>query len=175
MNTERIELALILTELKIPLRLDSFDKRLTVQKKIYLAQLMGVDLGYRFSWYLRGPYSTRLTEDAFALIDDVRSGDKEYEHFTLLDDTVAKIRGTNRLCRLPKGFDGADEDWIELLASLHYLRHIAYRPKGTKREFGETFQELIATKPRFVPMEKQARQAWEVLDEGGLISNKTLA
>src|SRR4051812_11372113 len=48
--------------------MSSFDDRLALQKGVYLAQQMGVNLGYQFSWYLRGPYSRNLTSDAFASI-----------------------------------------------------------------------------------------------------------
>lgn len=175
MNVERIDLALVLSALGVPLNLDSFNKRLTVQKKVYLTQLMGVDLGFRFGWYLRGPYSTGLTETAFALIDDISTGDREFDKYSLHTETARKVKKANTLCTPPDNFQGSDEDWIELLASLHYLRHIAYRPKNAIRDFDDTFQELIETKPRFTNLKAQARQAWARLDEFQLIAKRTLA
>ena len=47
--------------------LKSFDDRLFLQKAIYLLQILGVDLRFRFSWYLRGPYSNALTQCAFEI------------------------------------------------------------------------------------------------------------
>jgi uncharacterized protein YwgA len=47
----------------------SFNDRLIFQKTIYLLQAFGLYLGYYFSWYIHGPYSTTLTRDGFALID----------------------------------------------------------------------------------------------------------
>lgn len=41
----------------------SFDDRKRLQKAIYLAQIAGIDLGYRYGWYIKGPYSTDLTRD----------------------------------------------------------------------------------------------------------------
>ena len=55
MSPTRITLKLSLAKAGIPeVTLDSFSQRLNVQKKVYLSQLMGYDLGYRFGWYLRG-------------------------------------------------------------------------------------------------------------------------
>lgn len=52
--------------------LDNFDMsghdgRLIFQKSVYLLQAFGIYLGYEFSWYARGPYSSRLARHGFAL------------------------------------------------------------------------------------------------------------
>ena len=66
MNKGRILLKLVLDNIGLGnLELDTFLKRLRLQKKIYLLQLTGLDSGYRYNWYLRGPYCPSLTEDAF--------------------------------------------------------------------------------------------------------------
>src|SRR3989442_1336381 len=67
MDRQQIGLKLVLEALGRELRLDDFPSRLSLQKTIYLVQAAGVDLGYSYSWYLRGPYSSALTRDAFAL------------------------------------------------------------------------------------------------------------
>src|SRR6266571_2039516 len=46
---------------------DTFPRRLTFQKTVYFLQVFGFYLGYRFSWYLYGPYSPALTKDGFEL------------------------------------------------------------------------------------------------------------
>jgi len=66
MNRRQIALKLVLDALGVPATMTSFDERLALQKTIYLAQQVGVPLGYQFSWYLRGPYSKDLTSDAYA-------------------------------------------------------------------------------------------------------------
>jgi uncharacterized protein YwgA len=44
--------------------LGEFKGRLAAQKLIYLAEkLFGIDLGYNFKWYSRGPYSRSLAKD----------------------------------------------------------------------------------------------------------------
>jgi uncharacterized protein YwgA len=44
-----------------------FNSRLVLQKTIYLMEQFGLNIGYYFSWYLRGPYSPALTRDAYEL------------------------------------------------------------------------------------------------------------
>lgn len=175
MNQSRIDLALVLQHLGLPFTLDTFSQRLTLQKEVYLAQLTGADLGYRFNWYLRGPYSPGLTVDAFTLVDEVQGGDREFDEYTLQKSVEQQLDKAGELWALPERFDGSRDEWLELLASLHYLRHIAYRPKGTARNFDDCFHELAQAKPRFSHMKKQARSAWRRLKEFGLIDHKTLA
>lgn len=45
----------------------TFQKRLIIQKTVYLLQLMGVTFGYDFTFNVRGVYSNELTEDMMAL------------------------------------------------------------------------------------------------------------
>ena len=52
--------------------LDNFDVSghdglLIFQKSVYLLQAFGIYLDYEFSWYARGPYSSRLARHGFAL------------------------------------------------------------------------------------------------------------
>lgn len=49
------------------LDMGTFKGRLTLQKTVYLLQSFGVDLGYRFRWYLHGAYCTKLARDGFAI------------------------------------------------------------------------------------------------------------
>jgi hypothetical protein len=64
---------------------------------------------------------------------------------------------------------------FELLASLHYLRHIAYRPPGANREFNDVFVLLIQSKPKYADRKEDAHLAWKRLDQFGLVKAKTLA
>ena len=42
---------------KMEISKESFEDRLICQKKIYLLQSLGTDLGYTYNWYVRGAYS----------------------------------------------------------------------------------------------------------------------
>lgn len=174
MNAARTELALVLEHLGVPINLQTFSNRLNVQKKVYLAQIAGTDLGYRYGWYIRGPYSTGLTQDAFALKDEIASGETEYKAFQLASKVTKALDTAKKIWDSPpKSTD--NDDWLELLASLHYLRHIAYRPQGATRNFDEVFGLLIQSKPQFAKRKEEARAAWKRLDEFGLVKAKTLS
>jgi len=174
MNAARKELALILEHLTVPIDLQTFSNRLNVQKKVYLAQIAGTDLGYRFGWYIRGPYSTDLTQDAFTLKDEIASGEADHKAFQLAPKVTKALDTAKKIWDSPpKSTD--NDDWLELLASLHYLKHIAYRPHGAKRDFDEVFELLIQSKPQFKKRKEEARAAWKRLDDFGLVRAKTLS
>ena len=95
-----------------------FDMRLQMQKAVYLLQNMGVDLGdYGFRWYYHGPYSQDLQDDMYEAMKEPPTGEEVLARFD------------QRIERLKKLID-ADErgaytlpQWMECLASLHYLRN----------------------------------------------------
>ncbi len=175
MNSARIELKLALNQAGInTIILNTFSERFNIQKRIYLIQITGYDLGYRFSWYLRGPYCRNLTDDAFALRDEIAVGDKEYEEFDLTSDSKERIRSADSLWEVPPDHSIENDDWFELLASVHYLKHIAYWPKESQRDFDEVFRKLVESKPHFQSSRIAAQRAWDRLDQFGLIAEKTL-
>lgn len=49
--------------------MDHFSGRLQFQKTVHILQSFGIDLGYRYNWYLRGPYCPDLTKSGFELKD----------------------------------------------------------------------------------------------------------
>lgn len=155
-------------------RVDTFRDRLVVQKKFYLGQLTGLDLGYRFAWYLHGPYCRQLTADIFRLKEQLDSGDHAYEGAQL------GVEARRRLDRAREIWEGRpadidEDDWLELLASLHYLKHIAYWPAGGgPRDFDGVFRALAESKPRFANRRADAQHAWRRLDEVGLVESKLL-
>ena len=61
-DMDRYELAAILKDVG-NFSMDDFAGRLTLQKTVCLLQAFGVDLGYRFGWYLHGPYCKALFKD----------------------------------------------------------------------------------------------------------------
>lgn len=174
MDTTLLELKLVLDYVGAKADMGSFADRSMIQKMIYLTQILGVDLGYRFGWNLRGPYSRALTRDAFVLRDELLEGNSEHADYRLKEEIEHRLDRVGELAKQPDAFDGTSEEWIELLASLHFLRHIAYRPEGSDRGFEEAFRLLIESKPQFTAKETQALQAWDRLDESGLIHSKVL-
>lgn len=114
-----IGLKLALDELGVPARVDSFQDRLALQKATYLAQAAGLQLGYRYSWYLKGPYSPDLTRDYFRLAEDpaIATG------FSLGEEHRARLERLGGVARPAPGVELDRSEWLELLASLHYLMH----------------------------------------------------
>src|SRR2546425_7730085 len=91
MSTVEKRLGRLQTAIKLlgaDLDLSTFETRLELQKKVYLLQESGEDLGYSYGWYIHGPYSPGLTKDLFSL-QDLLQALKEKE----LD---AEQRPTNR-------------------------------------------------------------------------------
>ena len=98
MNAARIELKLVLDQAGIEnISLDTFSQRFNIQKRLYLIQLMGSDLGYRYGWYLKGPYCRNLTVDAFTLRDELAAGEKDYAGFKLSHQATCQIDKAKRL------------------------------------------------------------------------------
>ncbi|MCB9654401.1 MAG: hypothetical protein H6729_09770 [Deltaproteobacteria bacterium] len=118
MNRRQISALLILKELGIGYKMESFADRLSVQKSLYLAQAAGVDLGHYYNWYLRGPYSPTVTQDIFDAIEnyDVATQIKEWELDQKTREGLSKLSTSFQ----PKE-ETAQPDWLELLASVHFL------------------------------------------------------
>jgi len=119
-------------------RLDNFASRKQLQKLTYLIEAFGIFLGFKFSWYLHGPYDRRLTA---VLYDD----DKEESARQVLDVYPNEDEIIKRL----KEFLGRDVHFsrtLELIVSLHYLDYLGRR-QNMKDE--EVIDQLISLKPQY--------------------------
>lgn len=122
MEPRLITLKLLLDQLGIPANIGTVDDRKRLQKAVYLGQLSGVDLGYRYSWYLMGPYCSDLTKDYYSLNEAINFGDNEDEKMELLNSIRKKLNNISPLLEVPDGVSLKQEDWLELVSSLHFLR-----------------------------------------------------
>ena len=120
MKTKLIALKLFLEELGVPSNIDTVDERKRVQKTIYLGQIAGVDLGYHFGWYLKGPYSPELTKDYYDLDEALIDGDLEYQKKDLKGQLKEKLQSIKSIVTQPSDVPFSQADWLELLASVHY-------------------------------------------------------
>ena len=127
MDRQQIVLKLTLDALGLPLCLDSFDDRMRLQKTIYLCQQTGVYLGYRYNWYLRGPYSPDLTRDAFALQAREKPELDEMAGWNLDEPSIQKLGKISPLWRDKPEAEQAR--WLELLASVLFLQR-SYDGRG---------------------------------------------
>lgn len=165
MNKQQIGTKLTLDALGVSLDLRTFDERLIVQKTVYLAQAAGVDRGYSFRWYLRGPYSPELTRDAFSLHADLEAGLDESSGWVLDDNTLKRLTQIGRL--MPIGDTPAKARELELLASVHFLvkhRQVANADAG----------ELVALLKRYEKdfSESEVARALAQLYENQLLSSR---
>ena len=111
--------------LEDPARIDSFENRKKFQKALYLGQIAGVDLGYRYSWYLKGPYSTELARDYYALRASIDAGLEPPSNKTLAPRIKEKLNQLAVIFIPPNETELSQSDWLELLASWHYLRNVS--------------------------------------------------
>jgi uncharacterized protein YwgA len=174
MTKQRILLKLVLNQIGLgELPLEAFADRLNLQKRVYLAQLTGTDLGYSYNWYLRGPYCPSLTQDAFTLKDELACGDDEFRDYTLRQEVVEKLKKAEGIWTVPSDVEVSAEIWVELLASLHYLKHIAYW-SGNYVTRDMIFAKLRQAKPHFSNRPELITAAWERLREVGLLDRAVL-
>ena len=116
-----------------------FEHRLRIQKFVYLLQAFGVYLGYDYSWYLHGPYCTRLATVGYALgsIYDMVPYDKD---MVFVNPAVQeRFEGFRRFIRGREN----DGDFLEIAASLHVLR----RTSGMRR--ADIVERVAAKRDRF--------------------------
>lgn len=148
-----VVLKLFLGALGIDPKIESLSDRKRVQKAVYIGQLSGIDLGYRFGWYLLGPYSTSLTRDYYELADEIALDESTPADRVLKGPIRKRLANIVPILTPPKDFDDSQEDWLELLASYHYLRKI----QGLNETKTQT--ELDSSKPRLSPHADMAKAA----------------
>lgn len=153
MQKQLILLKLILDELGIEDDISTVQNRKRVQKAIYLSQIANVDLGYRFGWYIMGPYSTNLTRDYFELSEVLSAGSKDHENMELVDNIKRNLIKVCPLLSPPKEINLAQEDWLELVASMHYLRELKSMPEEQASDV------LEKEKPTLFPYRRAASEA----------------
>lgn len=162
MNRQQISTLLVLKELGIKYRMESFDDRLCVQKTVYLAQAMGATLGHHFNWYLRGPYARGLTGDVFDAIGGY-DPDSFLQRWVLDAEMKEKLAVLRPQLEAPAGLD--QPKWLELLASVHFLldRHQV----SPSADAGELRERLEKFKKPF--SESQIAEALRRLGDLGLL------
>lgn len=100
---------------------DTSSKRNLIQRKMYLAQYLGIPLGYGYSWYVHGPYSPDLARDSYRIITEIGSIDKDLkfeDEFSKIISAVNAIED-NLSNPLLKGINIVD--WYTLIVDIAYL------------------------------------------------------
>ena len=95
----------------------NMDHRIKLQKAVYLLENMGLHVGdYSFSWNKYGPYSLGLDSDAQNC--NTRK-EQEVVFSPYAEMQFKKIRGY-----IEQQIVYSCVQWVECIASLHYLRHV---------------------------------------------------
>jgi uncharacterized protein YwgA len=119
--------------------MSEFDRRIQYQKIIYLLQSSGTSLGYGFNWYIKGPYSSPLAHVLFE-IDDTTYEESKNLVFTEHERIIKELTDfRNKL-----GNDISDVNYLEVLASLHYINKAIFSGNGS---FPDLRRRLLETKP----------------------------
>ncbi len=160
MESSQIVLKLVLDTLGVPDSIAEVDDRKRIQKAIYLAQAAGVDLSYVFGWYVMGPYCPALTRDYYTLASALEAKDKGYEGKSLRSDLREKLASLQPLFQPPQGTSLSSESWLELLASIHFLRTVS------KFDDGDSGKVLEKEKPSLANFYQQGKK---VLQSAGLL------
>jgi uncharacterized protein YwgA len=138
--------------------INTFEGRLVLQKTIYLLQSLGMYLGYKFSWYIHGPYSPDLTKDAFKL-------EPIYRNIPTVKFQDHKIEETLTAFNRFIGDRKKDADWLEQLACTHFLK--ALYPDSDEKTI---IKNVMVHESHFT--KEQCQQAWDYLVEKGLIAEE---
>ena len=104
-------------------------RTVVVQKIAYLAQTRGIDLGYEFEWYLRGPYCKQVSEDAHS------AKGAEPGPAGLSSDRIGKFAEYLRPHM-------QDAEWLEIAASLIYLKDNYYQNHDLDTVYGYLIDDL---------------------------------
>lgn len=129
---------------------ENFDNRLKLQKYVFLAERYGLHLGYNHSMYLRGPYSSSLTDDYYDL---ARS------------NAVDALNGSFPPSFNQLGFfnlvNNKDVEWLEAAATLLSLRE-SFSDKTCLLERTKNMKDHISG--------EKIESALRELEEHGLIT-----
>lgn len=149
MNITQIATALMLRELQC-FSLKFPEDRALLQTKVFLAQELGVPLGFGFSWHISGPYSPDLTEAAYEII---REGYESLENLSLRERYMSIAEKVNALesQKPERGRKISNVSWYMLVAIVAYWykggfqtkKSIAEKIRSSSSEFTET-QILLA-------------------------------
>lgn len=131
---------------------DTFDDRLLSQKKMFLLQEMGVNLGYTYNWYVHGPYSPDLTTYIFQKLDVLK--EEDFSEYRFSEPVQGKVDTVNAFAtKKPELLSVCA--WYELLASVLYIQRkwkkedvfaslVKHKPKFTEAQFEAAVRELRA-------------------------------
>lgn len=165
-DIEKLYICLIQLE---GLRLDTLIERKILQKEIYFVQQFGLDLGYSFGFYVYGPYSPELTDDAYFLKKLIKQAPDTIGESKLSEDEQKALALTKKFLNKFKE-DNIEETayYFELLSSLHFLWNFSYMKSKTMET---VFHKLLERK--HIHKENDLKAAWSHLNGYNLLKHET--
>jgi len=140
-------LKLFLDALGIECNIKDVNDRKAMQKAVYIGQqLSGIDLGYRYGWYKLGPYCPSLTDDYYNLVRALRVEKDAIADKQLPTQISQKLTKLKTIMSPPRGWHLAKEDWLELVASYHYLLHVRRKNHKEAVEILQAEKSRLASK-----------------------------
>lgn len=160
MDRQQILLAKTLEAADVPLNVHTFNDRLILQKSAYLLQMSGIHMGYRFRWYLRGPYSPDMTAGAFGIVNEGQYGQEELQGWHLDKESAERARKLRPLLNRKGESKSGQVQRLELLASVLFLIKTEQAklgdPEGTSRILKKNEKHYNAEEVRAAAKELRA-------------------
>ncbi|MDO8537401.1 MAG: hypothetical protein Q7S21_00790 [archaeon] len=143
-----------LTDKELDMR--DYINRLMLQKIVFLLQSSGISFGYNFTWYLKGPYCSQLTKDAFAVTTET------------VNNVEFEKNEEEKILRLKKHFTNElkNDKELELLGSLVFIRN----NMQIKSE-SEIKEKLVALKPWYSKEIKLIDRLAKKIEDSKLFQN----
>ncbi|MEE0537195.1 MAG: hypothetical protein UC749_01935 [Ruminococcus sp.] len=138
---------------------ESFDDRLISQKKIYILQSLGTNLGYEYNWYIRGPYSPSLTTYIYNNIDVLSVSD--FSSYKIASNVKDNIEIVNSIVKEKDSLNLSVSSFYELVASLLYIYNHRESWKIDKDDLDTLYNELLRYKPQYD--KEQCQKAFEII------------
>ena len=101
---------------------------------------MGMNFRYSYNWYIHGPYSPELADDAYEIEGNKQYYDSEIERYSYKQKALHIIEAFNDLF----GDKRSDSEWLELVSSLLFLK------KHYNLDSQELASTLLKRKPKFI-------------------------
>ena len=138
--------------------MDTFNGRIVFQKRIQLLQSFGIDLGYYYNWYLRGPYCSDLAKNGFELKDVIEKIPKITVEFA---DSQIQSRYDNFKKFIQDKKD--DSKQLEIASSICFLRN----EEGLDKPL---VLKLTEGKRKAIEM-SECEKMWDELEKYGVIKD----
>ena len=138
-------LKLVLDELQLANSISTINDRIALQKVVCLTQEAGLQLGYGYNWYMRGPYSPSLASDYYQLASDHQAVAAKAQGFTLTSSAMRAVAKVASVLKAPNDVPLQQVYWLELLASVAFLRRrYRFNAQATKAK-------IESSKPQLAP------------------------